>query len=792
MRIILALIVGLLLAPVARAEPDSFGLGTGRDGALTIVSGRSVVTGVAAPLRVAVTAGRSEVSVSGLGVVAGDLVMIHQTGGLLPVPTPGDAKTVVLPITTGPSRFELARVESVDATTGVLKLTQPLRFSYPVLRTQVLRVGEFSDVIVEAGARLSVTPWDGRSGGILAMLVSGTVINEGRIDADGAGFLGGVYQAHAGIKGCTGLDLTAAQGGSARGEGVAGTASGSKSVTGRGNLANGGGGGNCISAGGGGGGHGGIGGNGGRSSVADGARVEGGLGGAPLSYSVLDRFVFGGGGGAGEGTGTDGTSGGRGGGVVFIRALAFEGKGSFSASGLSADVAGSDGAGGGGAGGSVLLRAQEVLNCGAVEAYGGAGGDSKVTEQPLGPGGGGAGGRVLLQSKATLCALNVSAGNAGQSGFPGAGSNGAGPAGGIDAGTPDGGASTGGPSVGTVQELALSFQVPTAPVITLPVAGQVSTTTRPRIEGKAGTDGPVVHILIDGREVGMVVPGADGVFSLAPFAPLVAGDHEVTAWAEAVGVASLASTPVRFTTPTVVLADGGVVDMAVLVVPANGDTTSPTPLFAGTTTNGISVGVVIDDGPDNIVPADLLGRFRFQVPQEEALSVGVHKVTVHAHNEAGEDGPHSDVVGFEVVVAGDGGTGTDAGTVDPAVPMMVVPAQDASVDPTPTFVGVALAGTSVRLELDGVVLATVTSDAEGVFRHEVGSAGALATGTHRIVAQVVTAEGEAGLRSPEVGFQVRGPTDLDVGCGCGAGPAGMLSVWALVGLTALARRRARR
>ncbi|RKH21471.1 hemagglutinin, partial [Corallococcus sp. CA031C] len=318
MRITLALIVGLLLAQVARAEPDSFGLGTGRDGALSVVAGRSVVTGSAVPLRVAATARGSDVAVSaGTVLAAGDLVMIHHTGGLLPLPTPGDAKAVVLP-TSGPGRFELARVASVDAAAGVLKLTQPLRFSYPVARTQVLRVGEFTDVNIEAGARLSVTPWDGRSGGILAMLVSGTVTNEGRIDADGAGYLGGVYQAHAGLKGCTGLDLSPAQGGSARGEGVAGTTSGNKSATGRGNLANGGGGGNCAQAGGGGGGHGGIGGNGGRSSVSDGARVEGGLGGAPLSYSMLERFVFGGGGGAGEGTGTDGTSGAQGGGGVFI------------------------------------------------------------------------------------------------------------------------------------------------------------------------------------------------------------------------------------------------------------------------------------------------------------------------------------------------------------------------------------------------------------------------------------------------------------------------------------------
>ncbi|MCY1032828.1 hypothetical protein OV207_15265 [Corallococcus sp. BB11-1] len=782
MRITLALIVGLLLAQVARAEPDSFGLGTGRDGALTVTAGSLAVIGSSAPLRLAATEGKTELSAPGLEVVEGDLVMVHQTLGLLPLPEPGNTKPVVVP-TTGPGRWELARVLSMDTTSGTFQLTRPLRFSYPAARTQVLRVSEFTDVSVEADARLSVKPWDGKSGGILAMLVTGKVVNEGRIDADGAGFLGGAYQAHAGLKGCTGLDLSPAQGGSERGEGVAGRASGNKSVTGRGNLANGGGGGNCLQAGGGGGGHGGIGGNGGHSSGADGSRVEGGLGGAPLSYSIFDRFTFGGGGGAGEGTGTDGTSGGQGGGVVFIRAFTFQGKGIISASGLAADVAGTDGAGGGGAGGAVLLRSGDLLECGRVEARGGAGGDTKVGDQPLGPGGGGAGGRLLLQGRETShCTSNVSAGTPGQSGAPSAGSHGAGPA------SPDAGT-----SVGTVQYIEQSFQAPAQPVITLPAGGEVSTTTRPRIEGKAGTDGPIVHVLVDEREIGMVVPGADGVFAVVPVAPLAAGAHQVTAWAESFGVASLMSEPVRFTTPQVVLADGGVVDIAVLVVPMNGATVGPTPLFAGTSSNGISVGVVIDDGPDNIVPVDLLGRFGYQVPESAPLSVGAHKVSVHAHNEAGEDGPFSDVVTFEVVVAGtDGGTGTDAGTADPSMPMMVVPAQDASVDPTPEFAGVALPGASIRLELDGVALATVTTDAEGVFRHQVGADAALATGAHRIVAQVVTAQGEAGLRSPEVGFQVRGPTDLDVGCGCGAAPAGMLGLWALVGLAALARRRARR
>ena len=793
MRITLALIVGLLLAQVARAEPDSFDLGTGRDGVLNLVSGQGVAMGVDAPLGKSVAAGGQELVVSGLKISAGDLVMIHESTGLSSAPDVGNTKPVALTGAVTLGRWELARLEKVSSSTpALLTLTAPLRYAYASGRAQVVRVAEYSDVVIEAGARLTVTPWNGKSGGILAMLVSGKVVNEGRIDADGLGSLGGVFQADiAGLNGCTALELDHGKGGSERGEGVAGKISRTGITTGRGNLTNGGGGGNCAAAGGGGGGHGGVGGIGGRTASGDGSRDQGGLGGAALSYSVFERFTFGGGGGAGQGSDQAGSNGAAGGGVVFIRSTAFEGKGIYSASGSTAGASsGNDGAGGGGAGGAVVLRAVDIVNCGGVEARGGAGGNTQLDKQPFGPGGGGAGGRILLEGKTLACVPNASAGSAGVSAYPGAGSYGAGPATTTsDAGTPDGGSGT---STGTVQELSQSFQVPVTPVITAPVAGEASTTTRPRFEGTAGTNGPVVHLVVDGREIGAAVPGSDGRFTYDPTAPLSAGAHDVVAWAESLGVASKPSTSVRFTTPAVVLADGGVVQMAVLVVPSNGDTVGPTPLFAGTAANGVSVGVVIDDGPDNIVPLDLLGRFRYQVPATAPLSVGTHKVTVHAHNEAGDDGPYSDVVGFEVVVPGaDGGTdgGADAGPVDPATPMVLVPEEGSTVDPTFMFVGVALPGTSVRLELDGTALATATADDEGVFRHVLTADKALATGAHKVVAQVVTAQGEAGLRSPEVGFQVRGPTDLDVGCGCGSAPAGMISLWALVGLGALVRRR---
>ncbi|MFP2902232.1 hemagglutinin, partial [Corallococcus sp. 4LFB] len=266
MRITLALIVGLLLAQVARAEPDSFGLGTGRDGTLTVVAEGTLPVSAESPLGQNVVAGDAELVVSSAVFASGDLVMIHESTGLSPTPDLGNPKGVSLAGSVALGRWELARVETVTTTTpATLVLTAPLRYAYTANRAQVVRVAEYVDVVVQPGARLTTSPWNGKSGGILAMLVMGKVINDGRIDADGLGSLGGVFQAGADLTGCTGLELERAKGGSSRGEGVAGVSSRNGISSGRGNLANGGGGGNCSGSGGGGGGHGGIGGQGGRT-----------------------------------------------------------------------------------------------------------------------------------------------------------------------------------------------------------------------------------------------------------------------------------------------------------------------------------------------------------------------------------------------------------------------------------------------------------------------------------------------------------------------------------------------
>jgi MYXO-CTERM domain-containing protein len=329
-----------------------------------------------------------------------------------------------------------------------------------------------------------------------------------------------------------------------------------------------------------------------------------------------------------------------------------------------------------------------------------------------------------------------------------------------------------------------------------------------------------VVVFIDDVEVLQVGSGSDGKFSGSYpglIDPLTTGEHRVTMVAESLGAYSVRSTETTFNVAAT-LEDGGVLVPPILVVPADGETVGPTPLFAGVAPNGVTVGVEVDDGTEITIPVDTFGRFRYQVPDDSPLTPGPHRVNVHAHTEAGETGPFSPYTRFEALAADAGSGGTDAGTEVPdagagddagtgtsdagtgtsdagvrEVPVMVVPAEGEVVDSTPLFAGVAAPGASVSLAVDGAEVAIAVADATGAFRHPVPADQALSVGEHSVTAQArgsVTGAA-AGPVSPATRFQVRGPAALDVGCGCGAAPAGMAGVWALVALAAAARRRRR-
>ena len=332
-------------------------------------------------------------------------------------------------------------------------------------RFQVIRVPNYTGAASPASARTTLTngltasAWNGSTGGVLALNVSGLLTLGGaNINVSGLGF-----------RGAAGLDLngnaaaantdylftapttyntgTLTQTGGAdggKGEGIAGTPEWVENVTGvtggvvttgtvastgqtyaegyplgsvaRGAPGNAGGGGtdadpanNDQNTGGGGGANGGAGGQGGNSWKTN--LSTGGLGGTAFP-ATTSRVVMGGGGGAGSSNNNSNfmsSSGAPGGGIVMIRAASISGNVTITANGDGAyNATPNDGGGGGGAGGSIVFLWSAVstgTSTITLTANGGRGGDawdSQAYSNPdrHGPGGGGGGGVLIYSSTA--------------------------------------------------------------------------------------------------------------------------------------------------------------------------------------------------------------------------------------------------------------------------------------------------------------------------------------------------------------------------------------------------------
>lgn len=309
-------------------------------------------------------------------------------------------------------------------------------------RFQVVRVPQYSSATLTSS--LTALPWNGSTGGILAIDIAGNLsLGGASVNVNGMGFRGGATRQLSGGSGGASTDYRNVatsnyHGGKA--EGVAGTPryvynSLTDTVTNtavegypngstaRGAPGNAGGGGtdgnpttNDQNSGGGGGANGGAGGVGGNTWNSNLAR--GGYGGVAIA-GAANLIVMGGGGGGGSRNNSSGNagSGGNGGGIVLIRAGTVSGSGSISANGADGTDAENDGGGGGGAGGSVLVVANSgTLGSLSISAGGGNGGDAWRTASTAadrhGPGGGGGGGFIAVTSSLST---NVSGGTNGVS-----------------------------------------------------------------------------------------------------------------------------------------------------------------------------------------------------------------------------------------------------------------------------------------------------------------------------------------------------------------------------------------
>jgi hypothetical protein len=308
------------------------------------VSGTQPINAEAASINGA--RGATTVTVSNLvgAFSAGALVLLHQTQ---------DASGAA-------GQYEFRRVASMVGTT--VTFDAPLVNAYatrdaPFARAQMVRVQEARNVLVPAGTTLTARAWNGNTGGILALVASGTVTVQGTVTMDARGFRG---RGHACTYRC---------GRGFQGEGLVGL--GGVEIAANGNGGGGGGRGQDDASGGG-GGHASAGINGGNGSggaCAEARPIPGGRAGALAGVADLSgAFFFGGAGGEG-GADEDGGfpgAGGAGGGAIVIRSTAITVSGVLSANGGSGNPGNQAacggtgcgmGGGGGGAGGSVRLQA---------------------------------------------------------------------------------------------------------------------------------------------------------------------------------------------------------------------------------------------------------------------------------------------------------------------------------------------------------------------------------------------------------------------------------------------------
>ncbi|NTX41387.1 hypothetical protein HUA78_43865 [Myxococcus sp. CA033] len=611
----------LLLCGTASAERDRFGLGGGGTARVFSTAGSSHKINSHTKLNANANAGTDTLVLLGaLPELANtNLVMVIQTTGLSPAPAPGTSTPVDLAVGTTPTvgHWEFAQVKTGGPTSTSLTLTAPLLHSYKSAGAQVVTVPRYGAVTVNANVTVTADKWNGSSGGVLAFLANGPLINNGTIQATGLGLRGAAFVGDAN-GGCSGSDPGNT---GRRGEDVVPDQEDSAD-----NSTNGGGGGSCRGGGGGGGGNGGPGGVGGQNEGDN----SGGDGGAALSGSSLSFLTFGGGGGSGHAQSALTTgAGGQGGGIIFIRATSLSGTGSILAHGESAlATTGTNVGHGGGAGGTLHLRFTGSGTCdpNKVSAAGGNGAVGVA-----GPGGGGGGGRVFFQaSGGASCIPTTPSGMAGTQGTaPGATTDGAMP----------NDAATALNHAGTVTLVDTAFTTPGVPDLT-PV-GPPARTNNPLLRGTTQQGlSEVILYEVTGTTPNLTYTywgrtASDSlkafVYSFVPPSSTPGTAYRVAAQAGFLGAYSAIGTEFNFTfdnvPPTTTLTPNGVPPISSATV-AN---------FTFTSTETSSYRCALDSTPP-------LGDAAFgPCPasySSGALGNGDHRLTVYAIDDAGNQDPN--------------------------------------------------------------------------------------------------------------------------------------------------------
>jgi gliding motility-associated-like protein len=361
--------------------------------------------------------------VTPVGLAVGDHVMLIQMRGVDAEADNSPAYGSILNLAKS-GIYEMFTVQAVDF--NVVTFNEVVDRLYQIAgRVQLVRVPEYADADVVG--EVTGLPWNGTTGGVIAMIVTGTLTLNENIDAKNIGFRGASAVLNTpclvgGPDGFNGYVTTLAEDKAGKkGEGIS---ENGDNFYARGAPANGGGGGNDRQTGGGGGSNFAQGGDGGQLINPPAGLCGGiypGFGGWALTYSNAEnRIWMGGGGGGGSSNLGASPAAGRGGGIVLVIANTINGNGfAIRSNGETIfTTATDDGAPGGGGAGTVLIDAAIINGPLTVEVAGGDGGNVENTIDGVncvGPGGGGSGGILWMTAPAIPPGLTLIS-NGGSSG----------------------------------------------------------------------------------------------------------------------------------------------------------------------------------------------------------------------------------------------------------------------------------------------------------------------------------------------------------------------------------------
>lgn len=321
----------------------------------------------------------------------------------------------------------------------------------------------------------------------------------------------------------------------------------------------------------------------------------------------------------------------------------------------------------------------------------------------------------------------------------------------------------------SIFELTLgSPERPAAPAITSVVddvglvtgvlqKNDVTDDARPTVIGTAQA-GTKVSIYVDGALVGSTLVGTNGEWSYTPTTDLVDGLRNITAKAtSAVGNVSDLTGPYPIivdTTPPVqpLPADATLWDDVGQITGqiSNGTVTDDnTPTFVGKAEANATV--VIYDGGAVIgrVQTNASGDWKFT--PSPVLVDGQHSLNYEVVDKAGNVGPKSPAIGFEVntnvIVVSIDGAVDDVGTIKGEIGMKGV-----TDDPTPTLHGVATAGGTVKVYEGSTLLGQVLAGSDG--KWNLTPSVGLSEGLHSLSATVTTATNGESAKSAAFDFTI--------------------------------------